>query len=395
MTTNAMMARRAALALAVACGAISPAHAWEMQSGEWTFGVSGTVNGFYVNREVKTKGTDGNFTTTRNSAVENGLLPAWINFKLSTQVDGWDVKAHFGFAPGINDKSEIVGLPHNADPASTQSPFTQIDTRNALFSIGKPGFGTLTVGRDIGLFGRDIILSDMTLLGVGGNANAAVPFNTTFGMISHGYMYVGFQPQITYKTPDLGPFSLEAGIFHPSAFAGTETREPQFQATASFSTKAMGSPTKVWASLVTQNTSGAGSQRAEGFEAGAKVGVGPFQGVLYGFEGRGLGASTVGAQFFLPTDAEGKRQKSRGYFAQGTFQAGPTKFGLSYGENRDDKSSICGGCDRKTPAVTFGVYHGFNKYVTFTGELVHEDIKNNSDKVTKINTLALGAILFF
>ncbi|HET9581081.1 MAG TPA: porin [Usitatibacter sp.] len=395
MKTKRTAARRTAWSLVLAAVVAPTAHAWEMQAGEWNLGVSGTVNGFYVNREAKAKGADGSFTTTRNSAVENGLLPAWINFKLATQVDGWDVKAHLGFAPGINDRSEIVGLPHNADPASALSPFTQVDTRNALFSLGKPAFGTVTVGRDIGLFGRDIILSDMTLLGVGGTANAAVPFNTTFGMISHGYMYVGFQPQITYRTPDLGGLSLEAGIFHPSSFAGTGTREPQFQATGSFSTQALGSPTKLWASVVTQNTSGAGSQRAEGVEAGAKVGIGPFQAVLYGFEGRGLGASTVGAQFFQVVDAEGKRQKSRGYFAQGTFQAGPTKLGLSYGENRDDKSPLCAGCQRKSPAATFGVYHAFNKYVTFTGELVHEDIKNDGEKVVKVNTLALGAILFF
>jgi predicted porin len=396
MNMNKAFARRAASAVAIACGATAPAaHAWEMQSGDWLFGVSGTVNGFYVYREAETLGADGNFTKTKNSAVENGLLPAWINFQLSTKVDGWDVKAHFGFAPGINDKSDIIGLPHNADPASALSPFSQIDTRNALFSLGRPEFGTVTVGRDIGIFGRDIILSDMTILGVGGNANAAVPFNTTFGMISHGYMYVGFQPQISYKSPNFGGFTFEGGIFHPSQFAGTETREPGFQANAAWGGNPMGSPTKIWGSLVSQNTSGPGSHRAEGYELGAKVGISAFEAVLYGFQGKGLGASTIGAQFFLTVDADGQRQDSKGYFAQATYKFDKTKFGLSYGENRDDNSPLCGGCDRKSPAGTFGVYHSFNKYVTFTGEYVREEIKNDSTKVAKINTFALGAILFF
>jgi predicted porin len=397
MKTYATIARRGALALAVAgaAGVAPAAHAFEVKSGEWTLEVSGTVNGFYVNREAKTRRSDGSWTTTRDSAVENGLLPAWLNFKLSTQVEGWDLKAHFGFAPGITDRSPVIGLPAGADPNSTLGPFSQIDTRNALFSLGRPDFGSVTIGRDIGLFGRDIILADMTLLGVGGNANAAVPFNTTFGMISHGYMYVGFQPQITYRTPDLGGFTVEAGIFHPSKFAGTEAREPAFQATAAFATKAASTPVRVWASVITQKTSGEGGHRAEGVEAGAKVGFGDFEAVLYGFDGRGLGASTVGALFFETRDAEGQRQKSRGYFAQGTYKLGKTKLGLAYGENRDDNSGLCGGCDRKTPAGTFGVYHSFNKYVTLTGELVREEIKNDSEKVAKINTIALGAILFF
>jgi len=397
MRMNKAIARRTASVIALGCSAaMAPtAHAWEMQSGDWLFGVSGTVNGFYVNREVEARGADGKNVTTHNSAVENGLLPAWINFKLGTQVDGWDVKVHFGFAPGINDRSDIIGLPHNADPTSALSPFSQIDTRNALFSFGKPTFGTVTVGRDIGIFGRDIILSDMTILGVGGNANAAVPFNTTFGMISHGYMYVGFQPQITYKTPDFSGFTAEGGIFHPSQFAGTETKQPGFQANATWASKAMGAPVKIWGSLVSQDTSGPGSHRAEGYELGGKLGIGDFEGVLYGFQGKGLGASTVGAQFFLTVDANGDPQKSKGYFAQGTYKFGPTKVGLSYGENKDDNSPLCGGCDRKSPAGTAGVYYTFNKYITFTGEYVREDIKNDSAKAAKITTFALGAILFF
>ena len=46
--------------------------------------------------------------------------------------------------------------------------------------------------------------------------------------------------------------------------------------------------------------------------------------------------------------------KSRGYLAQGTYKFGPTKVGISYGENKDEKSVLCGGCDRKTPGATLG-----------------------------------------
>ena len=132
-----------AIAAGITLVAAGPASAWENQSGDWLFSVTGTVNGFYVYRTVN----DGVNPKTSNSAVENGLLPAWINFQMSTQIDGWDVKAHIGLAPGINDKSTIVGLPEHADPSTGLSPFSQIDTRNAYLSFGNAGVGKNELAR--------------------------------------------------------------------------------------------------------------------------------------------------------------------------------------------------------------------------------------------------------
>ena len=192
----------------------------------------------------------------------------------TTKVDGLDIKAHVGFAPGINDKSDVVGLP--SDPGcggatGCDSPFTQIDTRNLYFQFGNQEWGTVKLGRDIGLFGQKIILSDMTLLGLGGNSYASTPFNTTFGMIGHGYMYTGFQPQITYTTPTMGGFSAAAGIFDPNKFAGDETKNPGFQAMANYDWEAGSAKGSLWAGAIHQRTSGAGSFNASGVELGAKV----------------------------------------------------------------------------------------------------------------------------
>jgi hypothetical protein len=79
----------------------------------------------------------GGGSKTNDSALTNGLLPGWINFVFTTKVEGLDIKAHVGFAPGINDKSTVVGLP--SDPscgadAGCDSPFSQIDTRNLISS---------------------------------------------------------------------------------------------------------------------------------------------------------------------------------------------------------------------------------------------------------------------
>jgi hypothetical protein len=190
-----------AATLTVLAGAALQAQAVGFTQGDVTLDINGTVNGFYMNREDtvtdKATGTEAKAT---NSMVSNGLLPGWLNFVATTKAADQDIKVHFGFAPGIVNNSSVVGLPDGA-AGNTPGAYSQIDTRNIYFRFGNENWGHVKFGRDIGLFGQDVILSDMTLIGVGGTTNAAMPFNTTFGMIGHGYMYTGFQPQISYDTP--------------------------------------------------------------------------------------------------------------------------------------------------------------------------------------------------
>jgi predicted porin len=375
-----------------------------------TLDINGTINGFYVNREAQSiNRANGASTTTNNSELTNGLLPGWINFVATTNANGQDIKAHFSFAPGINNNSQTVGLPigNNAGGAGTTNPYSQIDTRNVYFQFGNNNWGTLKFGRDIGLFGQHIILSDMTLMGVGGTSNAGIPYNTTFGMIGHGYMYTGFQPQITYTTPNYGGFQASAGIFQPSSFAGDETKAPGFQAIATYDWKASSASGKVWGGAVTQSTSCSNdpcsikSFTATGYELGAKAGFGNFEAVAYAFGGSGLGLSTVGAQFFGGSNGAGNKTESQGYFLQGTYKFGATKVGLNYGENKDKNGFVLSGASPmdsiSNKAYTLGVYHSLNKYITLVGELNQEKITNVTDSNfdNKNRTLSFGGLIFF
>ena len=383
---RSLLGTSVAAAIAIAA---APAQAISFSQGDATLDINGTVNGFYSHRSAEANGVK-----TTNSALTNGLLPGWINFVFTTKVEGLDVKAHVGFAPGINDKSDVVGLP--SDPGcggatGCDSPFTQIDTRNLYFQFGNQEWGTVKLGRDIGLFGQKIILSDMTLLGLGGNSYASTPFNTTFGMIGHGYMYTGFQPQITYTTPTMGGFSASAGIFDPNKFAGDETKNPGFQAMANYDWEAGSAKGSLWAGAIHQRTSGAGSFNASGVELGAKVGLGAFEFVAYGFDASGLGLSTVGALFLSPF----AKNDGRGYFVQGTYTVGKTKFGLNYGENRDRGGLLT---DTNTfRSATAGVYHSLNKYITLVGEY-NQEKGEGADLFPgdlKTRTISVGGILFF
>lgn len=376
-----------ALALASLSGT---SHAVSFTDGNATLDINGTINGFYSFRS-----TEDDRGRVSNSGITNGLLPGWINFVFTTKVDNLDIKAHVGFAPGINNDSSVVGLPIGGGG----EPFSQIDTRNLYFQFGNAEAGTVKLGRDIGLFGQKIILGDMTLLGVGGNSYAATPFNTTFGMIGHGYMYTGFQPQITYTSPNFDGLQASVGLFQPSDFIGSgETSTPGVQAIASYDWKGT-SPGSVWGGFIHQNTdSGLTNVKtfaARGFELGAKVGLGNFEATAYAFSGKGLGLSTVGALFFSPFG----ETDSRGYFLQGTYKFGKTKVGLNFGDNRDSGGNLLG--TNRFRGTTLGVYHTLNKYITLVGEYNQERatgpdaINSGGNGDLKTRTVSVGGIIFF
>ena len=393
-----------AATLTVLAGAALQAQAVGFTQGDVTLDINGTVNGFYMNREDtvtdKATGTEAKAT---NSMVSNGLLPGWLNFVATTKAADQDIKVHFGFAPGIVNNSSVVGLPDGA-AGNTPGAYSQIDTRNIYFRFGNENWGHVKFGRDIGLFGQDVILSDMTLIGVGGTTNAAMPFNTTFGMIGHGYMYTGFQPQISYDTPKVNGLQASVGIFQPSKYAGDETKTPALQASAGYSWTGAAAG-KVWAGVVHQSTSCSGGSgscstepfTAQGYELGLKAGMNGFEGMLYGFKSKGLGLSTVGAQFLGGSDGAGNRTDSKGYLAQVTYKLGDTKLGVNYGQNTDEDgatAAVFGGPKNVRKSFTLGVYHTLNKYITLVGEFNHEKQDNDATE-SKVRTLSVGGIVFF
>jgi predicted porin len=390
------MNQRNLLQLAV-CGALSvlaaPAQAISFTQGDWTMDINGTVNAFYTNTDCSNKAGASQWATlsacnsgNQTTSIQNGLLPGIISLVATTRQSDLDIKGHFGFAPGTSNPTEgqrVAG----AQPVG--------DMRIVYLSFGDKTWGSVKLGRDIGLFQQQAILNDMTLLGVGGMAVTAGAINTTTGMIGKGYMYTAFQPQITYSSPNYSGFQGSIGVFQPLDIdAYNIHKSPMLQGLASYDFPASGGMTgKGWASFVSQSSTkdAAGrSASASGFELGGKVGIAGFEGMLVGFDGKGIGDALL---FLNGTDAAGNTQKTQGFLGQLTYKPPGfnTKFGINFGETKN--KDVAGS---KNSAMTLGVYHSLTKSVTLVGEYIDEKTKDSaSPDEANAKTFALGAILFF
>src|SRR2546427_5651890 len=202
------LAAAAALALGSAC-----AHAEiGFKAGAWDLSFSGNVNGFatWNTCDTKSVAVNGGLAcnrpspdTSKEAAIESGLLPSALVFSAKSRQAGLDIGVTLGFYPGIT--SSATGK--RGIGAST------IDMRQNFLTFGDKSWGTVKVGRDIGLFASDAILSDMTLLGVGSGGGAFPTGNTTLGRIGVGYIYTDWIPQISYSSPKYGGVQYSAGVF--------------------------------------------------------------------------------------------------------------------------------------------------------------------------------------
>jgi hypothetical protein len=392
----------------------------DITAGDWKVDFSGNVNGFYVgttcDHGTNTSVTGGLACTGDNSAaVRNGLLPAALVFSASSRQADYDVNVTIGFYPGINS-SAAAGVNGAGLPAALQTP--GIDARQAFFTFGDVSWGTVKIGRDIGLFGKDAILDDMTLLGMGTAAGNAAPGNTSLGRIGVGYIYTDWEPQITYTTPTFGGFSASAGVFQPlDATSGTVSyishNSPQVQVGGSF---AWGDPKsdalngKIWVDVFTQHAKAVSTEVATnnaagissdftgtGVDGGVKIDVAGFEGVLYGYTGKGIGTTGF---FILATDASGDTRKSNGGYAQATYKIDKLKVGLSYGISRleqsnDEEALAATNLLKSNASGVFGLYYALTKSVNLVGEFIDTKAKAQNGNEATEKDFALGGIFFF
>src|SRR5450830_1065234 len=378
-------------------------------AGDWTLDIGGVVNAYYTS--TRATGTavglaGANDTGTRTASnITTGLLPNYLSVSGKTRENDLDV----GFTISINPGASTT---HSGIQTANQ------ENRQAFLTFGDASWGSIKLGKDLGIYASDAILNDMTLLGVGSAAGMLAGNTTTLGRIGTGFMYADWKSQIAYSSPNWSGFSFTAGVTQawdslsalnaPAPAAGVSATstgrggsEPAFEGKASYAWTGDVAG-KVWVSGITQKVEGltngtvasmntltgaitAGtantiaantSARAEAVDIGGTVSMAGFGLTGYYFTGSGIGSQL---QLVNAFDAAGNKRDSDGGYIQGTYTIPGvgTKLGASWGESNIDGTGIDSFNTQKNEMWTIGAYHPLTKHLNLVAE--YSDVKYKVD----------------
>jgi predicted porin len=405
-------------------------------AGDWTLDINGNVNAFanWTSYDTKAASDARGVTAAQGGLVagadgtgeddvvgiNTGLLPSWLGFTGTTRQNDVDVSFTISFQPNASDNHPMGDI------------LTPLN-RQAFLTFGDKSWGTVKVGKDLGIFAGQAILNDMTLLGVGGGAGVSGA-QTTLGGIGTGYIYPAWKGQISYTTPNMNGFSATIGITNPNqgvfgdglavgtaangdaTTVATELYQDRFgiegQAMYEWTGDVAG---KVWVSgasydVEQSSQTGTGkdasdstnvdSYTASVYDIGATVTMGNASLTGYYYNGEGVGTTFMGTlgAFALSDGGKFKKRDSDGGYIQATYVIPTgTKLGLSYGVSNLDKATAADtSIVDKNDRWTVGAYHPLTKHLNLVAEyneVTSEGHTANTEDEQK--TFSLGAILFF
>lgn len=423
-------------AAAFGSGLTAPAGAVVVVGGNdgWEVSFDGNVNAFYTvgnyDEGYVTESADKD-----SSRVHSGFLPAFFSFNVKTPtVNGVTGTGRISFAPVIHtsgNKTQFSARGGATEGIVPGIEGSQIDTREVLANLSG-AFGEVSFGRTLSLFGRNAILNDMTLFGVGFAPGADHFGSVTFGRVGHGYTYPDFAARFQYTTPNVMGAQLAIGIYDPSNIAGVtdyagglagagglldETDTPRFEGELSYSTSFSGGNFKLWVDGLWQDVDSScsgvsasgvicGGMTAQAWGAGAKVGYMGFEFVGYYHDNEGLGLTAQFNGNAVAFDAFGniEEREGDGYYLQGTYTfAGKTKVGVSYGEGNLDSVSTGGTAANglanhvERSMWTVGVYHDVSSWLRLIAEYNHGEFDRSTPGLTnpEADTFSVGGFLFW
>jgi len=381
-------------------------------AGDWTLDISGNVNAYYQNTRASggTTAITGATAAVRDAngdkvanGISTGLLPAWIGFTGKTRQNDLDVSFTISMQPQVSENS-VTGDGATATTAGggvALNGSNQFLNRQTFLQFGDASWGSIKLGKDLGIFASDAILSDMTLLGVGGGSgisgNGAT--NATLGGIGSGYIYAAWKGQIAYTTPNWNGVQATVALTNPNQGFGTDNQDRLgFEGKVSYSWAGDVSG-KVWASVASYDVtlSRTVDYTARAYDIGANVNSGNLGVTAYYYTGKGAGTTFFGN---LGADTTtGKTRDSRGGYLQATYVIPTgTKLGAAYGVSKlDDLSTDAATLVEENRRWTLGAYHPLTKSLNLVAE--YNDIRSSASGAgvdsAKAKNVSLGAILFF
>ena len=372
-------------------------------AGEWTVDMNGNVNAYATVADNSDSNTvlDGLTNNKSNddtaASINTGLLPSWLGFTATTRQNNLDTSVTISFQPGASVTGGLGG-------GGTE------EARQAFLTFGDKSWGSVKVGKDLGIFGSTAILNDMTLLGVGsqGLVGSSGGSTTTLGRIGAGYMYADWNGMIAYTTPNMNGFSATLGLMQPwnatgststvSSTSAGNTDEFGYQGQASYSwTGDLGG--KVWAGFYSQEVTGktvGTDHSSDAFEGGVSVSFGNANIVAYGYSGDGVGTTGMLRNAF---DTLGNARDSDGGYVQGTYVIPTgTKLGVSWGVSNLDTTTAEGGAVdlvSENEMLTVGAYHPLTKHLNLVAEYSNVESDSHDGTSSESDIISVGAILFF
>jgi len=445
--------KRNTLKLAVAGAVLATASAAAnagivIPAGDWSLDVSGNVN--YYTSWTHGKGTNvvvGGLAGAPNQHTQNtmgnGLLPNFLSVSGSTRQNDLDVSFTISLQPGSANNAALQQV---GSAGNTQGG---LNNRQAFITFGDKSWGSVKMGKDLGIFASDAILNDLTLLGVGGGS-AGSAGNTSLGRIGSGYIYADWKPQISYTTPNMNGFQATVGVtkaFNTSSVNNNadhadgsytyslvnrgSNANVAFEGKASYSFAAAGATGKVWVSGLAQHVGALKQTVASKFNAaetwtdlnynigknedpmayavdlGAQTSISGFDLVAYGYYGSGVG--TTGQMLngyghkgqYVTTNGTAVARDSYGGYLQAAYTLPTkTKVALSWGESKLGKGNgedlaTMGDVVRTNEQWNAMVIHPLTKHLNLVGEYSVLSSRNQYGLGNSANTGSLGAILFF
>ena len=327
------------------------------------------------------------------------MLPNYLSVSGKTRQNDLDVAFTISIQPG-------AATPYALKAANNQ------ENRQAFLTFGDASWGSIKLGKDLGIYASGAILNDMTLLGVGAGASGVG--TTTLGRIGRGYMYADWKSQVAYTSPNFNGLSFTAGVTQSwDALSGIGElqntdglrggNQPAFEGQVSYAFAADAVTAKVWASGISQKMANAATDAndavkatAHSYDIGATVSAAGFSLTGYYYDGKGIGQTL---QFMNGFDENGAKRKSDGEYIQATYALPGvgTKLGASWGTSNLDGTAAdaTDAVKSKNEMWTFGVYHPITKHLNLVAEYSEAKDKLTDEDTSKSKTISAGAILFF
>ena len=388
-------------------------------AGEWTIDINGNVNAFSIWQKSDHANTITGGVVTQKDAlgekntqgINTGLLPSWLGVTGKTRQNDLDVEFTISLQPGVSD---------NHAHGDISQP---VLNRQTYVSFGDKSWGTIKLGKDLGIFASDAILNDMTLLGVGTASPGGLPstwngsgsgVNTTIGGIGTGYIYAAWKGQIAYSTPNFNGFQATVAITNPNQglhLSGTSAAATQLyqdrhglEAKASYSFSGDVVNGKVWVSgasyktksLIDTATLTNYEHTASVADIGATANFGNVGLTGYYYTGEGVGTTAMFIQAVNPTTGA-KRDSDGGYIQATYILPTKTKIGVNYGKSNLDLAAgeTSAGTVAHNKRMTIGAYHPLTKHLNLVAEWSDTEAEAHGGLKNEATSISTGAIMFF